>query len=495
MIASEDFLKQNKYMISPFQLVYILISLAYIVVSLLNLIESYKVYVYWLMLIYFLLFAITLCKRNFSLYQVYLITFFVFLLARVFLDCINVNDMKIFDLYENAYMSESLAVDTLRVVGCFLIATSYAWLCVDSKIDFNTFSKGKYFNYKASNKINVFLNIGFITFAVLAFIKAAWLVLIIVGNGYGVLFNNSIEMKFPVILNGAVAIFYIFYAIVLYYNRDEKKFKRFTSVYIIISITRLFGGARASFFCNMLFVLYMWSTYYKEIRILSLKIIAAVVAFPILAESISIFRFRQQLSIINLIKNNVFFSVMRGQGISLTVVANTIKHLDDFQNKVPFLLGYFTDFFQSEPAGQVIEDIEYGNYLGDHLTYMINPTRFLSGSGTGTSLVAEVYELTDGSLALLIILTFLIFYLLLKFCSDPYSSLPRFCICYFLTIDIIFSPRGSVCTSLDYIAVSLLASVIIRLFENHKYFYEPQISQKKDAIKKIKIKMKMLKWG
>ena len=33
------------------------------------------------------------------------------------------------------------------------------------------------------------------------------MVLIIVGNGYGVLFNNSIEMKFPVILNGAVAIF------------------------------------------------------------------------------------------------------------------------------------------------------------------------------------------------------------------------------------------------------------------------------------------------
>ena len=78
LIASEDFLKQNKYMISPFQLVYILISLAYIVVSLLNLIESYKVYVYWLMLIYFLLFAITLCKRNFSLYQVYLITFLYF---------------------------------------------------------------------------------------------------------------------------------------------------------------------------------------------------------------------------------------------------------------------------------------------------------------------------------------------------------------------------------------------------------------------------------
>ena len=117
----------------------------------------------------------------------------------------------------------------------------------------------------------------------------------------------------------------------------KKKFKRFTSVYIIISNNKIIWKVRASFFCNMLFVLYMWSTYYKEIRILSLKIIAAVVAFPILAESISIFRFRQQLSIINLIKIMFFFSVMRGQGISLTVVANTIKHLDDFQNKVPFL--------------------------------------------------------------------------------------------------------------------------------------------------------------
>ncbi len=452
------------------QVIYILVSLIYLILAIFNIVTSYKAYEYFVMIIFLYLFFLTLKERNFSLYQVFLVSYFVFLLDRIFMDCIGLADMRKLNLYESSYMTDEIAIDTLRTVGCFLISTSYAWIFTLSKEkNEKAYLRTTHFEHKANNKINQLIKIGFYFFTALAFVKGIILLKIVMTYGYKILFNESIDDMFPVILNGSIPIFYVFYSLLIFYNRNENDFKKYTFIYIIISFTRLFGGSRASFFCNILLVAYIWSTYYKEIKIVNKKVIALAAMFPIVAESISVFRFGSSRSMIDILKSNVFFDVMYSQGVTLTVVANTIKYLNVFSNKVPFFLGYITDLFQIEPVGQVIEDIQYGNYLGDHLTYIVSPSSFLSGSGTGTSLVAEIYELVQGNMPLLIVLTFFIFYIVLQLCKSAYKSLPRFCATFYLALDVIFCPRGSILKSLKYIIIALLISYIISIFENHSF--------------------------
>ena len=141
---------------------------------------------------------------------------------------------------------------------------------------------------------------------------------------------------------------------------------------------------------------------------------------------------------------------------------------DKFTNRVPFFLGYITDLFHKEPKGQVIEDITQGNYLGDHLTYTLNKKSYFAGRGTGTSIVAEGYELVKGNLLFLFLFGFLIAYVGIFLSKNMYKSLYMFALSYYYLTNFIFSPRDSVLKGIpDFcfaVSVCLFVSLCMRRY-------------------------------
>lgn len=150
-----------------------------------------------------------------------------------------------------------------------------------------------------------------------------------------------------------------------------------------------------------LFVMYIYSTYYSEQKIISVKIIGIVAFISLLVEVIARFRNGSEANYKSLLDENLLYLMLTNLGISINVVTGTIIFRDSMTNKYPFILSYFVDIFKGT-NGQTVERITNGNYLGDHLTYQLSNTAYLSGRGTGTSIVAEVYDLCNGNLFCLV---------------------------------------------------------------------------------------------
>ena len=119
---------------------YILFSLFFAVTCILRLFTDYRVVMYILIGLYIWLFILTLRDKNFSIYQVFLITYFVFLLGRVFLNCFGLYDMKTLSMLQHTSMTDEVALLTLEILSVFLIGTSYAWLVSRTKTRYDHFN-------------------------------------------------------------------------------------------------------------------------------------------------------------------------------------------------------------------------------------------------------------------------------------------------------------------------------------------------------------------
>ena len=118
----------NHKIIDQLILIYKILSLSIIVVCSLGLITNYLTMMYITMGCFFYICCLTLSERNFSLYQIFLATFFVFLLSRVFFNCFDSYDLRTLNLMQHGLMTDETALKTLNVITLFLIGTSFAWL-------------------------------------------------------------------------------------------------------------------------------------------------------------------------------------------------------------------------------------------------------------------------------------------------------------------------------------------------------------------------------
>lgn len=445
------------------EIIYILFSMMAMVLCIIGPFQSYKAYSVIAILLFIYLFVLTLHYNSFSLYQIFLITYFVFLLARPFLDLMGAYDFRQMDYFRYETMPDYVAVETIKVLVCFLCGTSYAWLLID-KSPLNTAEAKLETSNITKQKLNQFLKVMFYIYALIFFLKLVYTIINLRSLGYAALFNGGIDsIHYPMIFTGAGTIVELLYILIIYYNRDKKTFVRFTFLYIAIGIVKAFTGQRTTAFLVILFSIYIYSTFYSEIKIYNKKIVVIALLAPFAIEAFAQIR-NSMFSFENLLANNILILMLKNMGISVNVVAYYVMYKGSFTNKVPFFLGYIIDAFQKEPAGQTLDDITYGNYLGDHLTYKISDQAFFSGRGTGTSIVAEGYDLVNGNILLVVLFGFIITLVILKLCKGSYSSIYKFVVAYFAAMDFIYSPRWSVLKSIQTCLIGLVVCFIINRF-------------------------------
>lgn len=444
------------------EMIYILFSLFVVCIVIMRAPFPPIVYSYMLVVTFIFLFIISIKRHNLSLYQIYLVTFFLFLVSRPFLYCLGVMDLHVLDLYETSSMNDDLLRETLCTIIVFLVGTSYAWILTDDTVD-------KYYFYKTANKysrLSDILKKMFALYIILFAMKVVYQIYIARSYGYTALFDGTLDtIKLPVVFTGVGIITELLLMFLIYYNRDETGFKKYVFIFMFLCLIRLLSGKRGYTLSFLLYFIYMWSTYYHEIKIKNRKLIGLAVIVPVLIEMVANFRYGKDINLLDMFRNNIYFQVLKSQGVTVTIVASTIKYQDTFTNKYPFFIGYIVDFFQKEPSGQVIEDITYGNYLGDHLTYTLNSRLFFLGRGTGTSIVAEAYDLTNGNLFLVLIFAMITTYIVLKISQKAYKSVLWFALSYYLMIDFILSPRGSILSSIMSTVIAIVAAIIILAFE------------------------------
>lgn len=448
---------------------YVVFSAAVVIICIFQLISSYTIMMYILIAIYIWIFMLTFRYKSFSIYQVFLITFFLFLLSRIFLDCIGLYDLRKMDLLQHTIMSDEIALKVLNILTIFLIGSSYAWLMTDKSPNIDSFKTyAPQFQFKSIIKILYYIYI------VLFVLKMGYLLLAVRRYGYLALFNGTISenIRYPVIFTGVATITEVLFILLIYHERNEKSFKKYAILLIIAGFAKMLTGQRSYALVLLLYILYLWSTYYKEIKITNIKIIFIALVIPIIVQVIWNYRYDQNIDLLNILRNNVYVHLLEEQGCSIEVIAGTIINKDEFQNKIPFILGYFVDFVSGRSIGnQNIESIVNGNYLGYQLTYAINPTAYLAGRGTGTSYVAELYSSFGESLILLFITAFLSTKFVIFISNKAFDSLYYYGLSFYLLTDFIFSPRDSIFKSLGEVvfvwAISTMYLVIVNQGKIH----------------------------
>lgn len=454
-----------KIRLKPEEVIYAIIALLVLIISCTRMIMNYRIMVYVILMLFTFLFILTLKEKNFSIYQVFLITFFVFLLGRVFLDAIGASDMKELSMLQHRSMSDDIALEALYCIAVYLIGTSFAWMHRKSK-DSRTIN---YFEVKpkppAFGRIVQFV---YYIYLVLFVLKLVYMIRAIRIFGYLAFFNGTISanVKYPVIFTGVAVITETLFIILTFYYRDEKTFKKNANLLLVAAIVKMFTGQRGYTFVLILFILYIWSTYYREIKIVNPKIIIALLIAPVVMQVIWDMRYNNRIDLLSTLKNNLYFSTLRGQGSTLEVVAETIELSGSFQNKYPFLIGYFVDFFSGATSGQTMRSIQEGNYLGHQLTYAINSEAYLSGRGTGTSIVAEAYSTFGGSLFFVFLFGFLSTEFVLAISNYAYKNIFTMGISFYLLTDFIYSPRDSIFKSLGDIFTMLIILLAFSVVES-----------------------------
>ena len=442
------------------ELLYLGFSLGALCVCIINPINNYLFYLYLSILVYVYIFALTVRYRNFSLYQIFLISYFAFLEARIFLNAFGSFDVRTLDAFGNNIMSNEVASETLRTIIVFLIGTSYAWLLLPKNEENRYYEKTLQINGMINSVLKALYYIYFIIFL----LKMYFIINLVRTRGYLSVFNGTLsDYDLPIIFWGSGTIIELLFLILIYYNRDELSFRRYSILFLIIGVIRLFTGQRGITFLIFFFVLYLYSTYYKEVKIISWKILILIFLVPIVVELFAQYRAGFSISAESLIENNLFFLLLKNMGISITVIANVIQFRGSFSNKVPFLLGYFVDAFNPMIGQHTRYNIQYGNYLGDYLTYKLSPTAYLTGRSTGTSLVAEVYDFCEGNQVCIFLIAFIITIIILSICQKSYLSEGYFVLSYFLARDFIYSPRWSIFKSIKPILIAFVVTFVIHL--------------------------------
>ena len=220
------------------ELLYLGFSLGALCVCIINPINNYLFYLYLSILVYVYIFALTVRYRNFSLYQIFLISYFAFLEARIFLNAFGSFDVRTLDAFGNNIMSNEVASETLRTIIVFLIGTSYAWLLLPKNEENRYYEKTLQINGMINSVLKALYYIYFIIFL----LKMYFIINLVRTRGYLSVFNGTLsDYDLPIIFWGSGTIIELLFLILIYYNRDELSFRRYSILFLIIGVISLFA--------------------------------------------------------------------------------------------------------------------------------------------------------------------------------------------------------------------------------------------------------------
>lgn len=427
-------------------LIFTTIVLIFLFFTSMNIIDNISYYVFLLIVTYMYALFLSFKKEFLNLFQIFLFMLLLFILGRIFLSIFYTIDFRVLNLWYKGYLSQEATIELLKILIVFLLSISIGFLFFKDKT-----VKTK---NKKEIKINQIIILLFYFFIILRIIKNYIIVDFILDNGYLNFFNGGIQkLKYPFFLKGIERISEGLFILILYFVKNKREYIKFGLIYFIFSILPvLIAGRRGPVMVLMIYLIFLYNERYKIKSKKNVYFIGVVSLFIIQF----IANFRAKKETVNILKN-LIMKVFYGQGISLLVPAYIIEFKEELvlNHKYPYIFSYFIDYWKNFKSGQTLERIENGNYLGDQLTYFLSEKIYLRGNGTGTSIIAEFYDLVCGNIYFFAFISILYVYLILILNKYKEKNIVYFTFSYYILQSFIFSPRDSIGKSFSKIMIFL----------------------------------------
>ncbi|MCY1713076.1 O-antigen polysaccharide polymerase Wzy family protein [Caproiciproducens galactitolivorans] len=233
--------------------------------------------------------------------------------------------------------------------------------------------------------------------------------LAVVRHGYLQSFTSTTDV--PSIISRLSMFFVPAFAVFLATLPSRKQIKLPLAVYSVYMLASLFTGRRNTIVCEALMLAFYFvmrdSLLEKDKRVLKKRTVAYVGVLGIIAmyglQFLALVRSGAENTKRGL--GEMLVSFIDSQGASFRVVVQTVNHIQSFNPSTSYMYLFYPfelfvhnnvvtrTLFGLTPIIEVqtSEFVQTTHNFGHALTYMVDPERYLSGGGFGTSYVAEAY--------------------------------------------------------------------------------------------------------
>jgi oligosaccharide repeat unit polymerase len=390
-----------------------------------------------------------------SLYFLFLFSFGLFILSRIFLDILGLCKFEYANMFFDTYFSLETQKNLLGYILFILISVNFGAL--------NFIKSGNNKNEildiiqpnKSVGKIGIFL---FILIFPIILAKNYIQFSFVLAHGYLSIFSGEMDkINYPLYMTGASSIFDISIMLILVSKPNKKLFLIVAIFYLFVQLINSFTGGRGRFILSILFIIwYYYKVYDLKIKIRS--IVYFLIFIILFSQTISALRSNQDISL----NKNPLYSFFYEQGTSILVLGHMVNSKDKFVNTgAPYILAGLN----FNTGSNTIKHLKETNSLASELTYFLSPQSYLNGYGIGSSFLGELYDL--GILGTLII-TCLLGGFIVWFDANIMNKPSLFFFSMLIVQQILWMPRGSLLPEYKRIIVFLIAFLILQVLKKKK---------------------------
>jgi oligosaccharide repeat unit polymerase len=365
----------------------ILLMFSIIVVSFIDKTEYVVLYTQTFLFIVFFwtLFAQIILNGLMHLYSIFLFLFFLFLLSIPFCDWLNIMDINKKYLFRYAYLSDDIYVEVCIYSALFLLFTFWGGILGYKNKET---IKNNEINY------NSYLFTVGLLFFIFAFpgilIKYYLQIQVILEKGYLAVFDGSLQqIRYPIICTGAGTLLILGYCFIISSKPSKKQYLIITILFLLTQIINVIKGQRSVLIFPVIFAVWFYYKFYKE-KIPVIKMLFIVLFVVILGQVISMSRNKNDVMKSLSFSGEFISSFFEEQGVSFFVFPY-IFHYEIENDRYPYILAPLNIKTNDKP--QNMERLTQGNFVADQLMYRMLPHSYLSGYGTGSSILALFYDL------------------------------------------------------------------------------------------------------
>lgn len=336
-------------------------------------------------------------KWNHS-YILFLLSFGLFLLTRVFLDIFGIVDIGFADKWIYYTISNETINKVLLLFIISLYSVNFGTLQkFSNRIDF--FKNNVPFRYPKS--LNLIIVVIIITLIPGTFLKLLHDLQQSYQLGYDSVYTVD---RVPAHFLFRASWFLLKAVIPLYLliNPNKKQFFFFVFLVLFIDFSSIFSGSRSALIAPVGFLFWYYFKFYsfKPVRLKTLLIISIIV---IIFSTVSL-SLREKLKMSKFNLPHYTFMFLNGQGVTYMTCVYYFDFKDKLLNPSRFVLFNSINNYLLRSKVEISHNVEYVKEtlsLDHKLTYAVTPKLYLEGKGLGTSFLIELFAL-GGWIAVLI---------------------------------------------------------------------------------------------
>lgn len=332
-------------------------------------------------------------KNIFNIIFLFHVTFFLFFYSNVFLDLLSIKDILIFNSISFDSFNKKDLIITI-IIGNLSILFFNVFLKNSNLKSANLLIRHRP-DYVQSGKIILLLFLPFVS------IKYGLELLYILKNGYYSLYLggfNEINYYSPLIKYSHIGFNLGYYGFITGMP-SKKEFKKYSKIFLVISLLDSFKGARSYFILPLLFYFFFLSYFYGVKYIVKIKNISyyfiTLLSLLVLLQIFSNTRFNRKYEF----NTDLILYFLSSQGNSLHLTSFFIKYEDILNDTklgyifepITFPINYILNY-KYLSKGQNYETVRIRENYNHRLTYFLNESIYLRGGGLGSSYIVEMWQ-------------------------------------------------------------------------------------------------------